>query len=206
MWLSSWASTPSSSTRFIFSSSPVVTAIAACLRVATGRERVGRGVVDDVQPRLREPARDAQPFDEVVVAGRTACGSAGLAWLIASATLSLLKYETTDERDHDHGHDHEADEPAAEQVVDGDARRARPAAHEADDEERVFAACSRRSVRTRNRDGQQSGRLRTGRCGTSRRALFGLEVLALVEVEHAGDDVRREASAILLLYFSTLSL
>src|ERR687897_499235 len=31
MWLSSWATTPSSSTRFIFSSKPVVTAIAACL-------------------------------------------------------------------------------------------------------------------------------------------------------------------------------
>ena len=39
------------------------------LRVASGGERVGRGVVDHVEPRLRKPGRDAEPLDEVVVAG-----------------------------------------------------------------------------------------------------------------------------------------
>ena len=110
MWLSSWASTPSSSTRFIFSSSPVVTAIAACFGLRPVANAFGRRVVDDVQPRLGQPARDAEPLDEVVVAARTACSSAGLAWLIASATLSLLKYETHDEPDHDDRHDREPDE------------------------------------------------------------------------------------------------
>ena len=38
------------------------------LRVPAGRERVRRGVVDDVEPRLRQPGRDAQALDEVVVA------------------------------------------------------------------------------------------------------------------------------------------
>ena len=48
------------------------------LRVAAGGEGVGAGVVDDVDPRLRQPAGDAQALDEVVAAARTRVGSAGL--------------------------------------------------------------------------------------------------------------------------------
>ena len=66
MWLSSWASTPSSSTRLSFSSSPVVTAIGGVLRVAAGGEGVRRRVVDDVEARLGEAAGDAEALDEVV--------------------------------------------------------------------------------------------------------------------------------------------
>ena len=65
---SSWATTPSSSTRLSFSSRPVVTAMAACLGLRPGGEGVGRGVVDDVDARLGQTAGDAQALDEVVQA------------------------------------------------------------------------------------------------------------------------------------------
>ena len=113
------------------------------LRVAAGRERVGRGVVDDVEPRLREPARDAQPFDEVVVAGvllrvgRLARGSS------RSATLSLLKYETNDDAIAITAAIDEADDPAADEEVERDADERDSSSDEADDQERVFAACWR---------------------------------------------------------------
>ena len=67
------------------------------LRVAAGRERVRRGIVDDVEARLRQPARDAQPLDEVVIAGVLAPDRRASRARSRSATLSLLKYETNDE-------------------------------------------------------------------------------------------------------------
>ena len=100
MWLSSCASTPSSSTRFIFSSSPVVTATAACFGLRPVDERVRRGVVDDVEPRLRQPARDAQALDEVVVARAYCCGSAGLR--VRDRERDLVAVEVRDDRRDDH--------------------------------------------------------------------------------------------------------
>ena len=43
---------------------------AGVARGATEREGVGRGIVDDVDLRLRQPGRDAQAFDHVVQHGR----------------------------------------------------------------------------------------------------------------------------------------
>ena len=54
--------------RFILSSRPVVTAIAACFGSRPGGERVRRDVVDDVHARLRKSRGDAQSFDDVVQA------------------------------------------------------------------------------------------------------------------------------------------
>jgi hypothetical protein len=50
-------------------SSPLVTAHRRVLRVAAGGERVGRVVVDHVDPRLGQPAGDAQALDQVVQPG-----------------------------------------------------------------------------------------------------------------------------------------
>ena len=69
MWLSSWASTPSSSTRFIFSSSPVVTAMAACFGLRPGGEGVRATGRRRCRPRLGQPAGDAEALDEVVEPG-----------------------------------------------------------------------------------------------------------------------------------------
>ena len=63
---SSWAITPSSSTRFIFSSSPVVTAIAAWRGLRPVANTFGAGSSIDVHAGLGQPAGDAQPVDEVV--------------------------------------------------------------------------------------------------------------------------------------------
>ena len=110
------------------SSSPVVTAIAALRGVAAGGERVGRRVVDDVEPRLRAGPRRCTGPRRGCGAGRTPRPSAGVARLMRSATASDFQYDAkaappaTTQRDDD------ADRAAADQVGERGRRPAPRAA------------------------------------------------------------------------------
>ena len=135
MWLSSWASTPSSSMRFIFSSSPVVTAMAACFGSRPVAKAFGRRVVDDVEPRLRQAAGDAQALDQVVEPGVLA-GSAGLG--AAHGQRDLVGVPVGDERraDGEHERDDDAEPAELEQRSRTRTPTSTTSSDEADDEER----------------------------------------------------------------------
>ena len=117
---SSWARTPSSSTRFIFSSSPVVTAMAACFGLRPVAKAFGAGSSMTYTPRLGQAAGDAQPLDEVVQA-LVLLGSAGLARLTARAIASAFQYETNAIA----ADDDEGDDDADPAEADDAARRRR---------------------------------------------------------------------------------
>ena len=94
MWLSSWASTPSSSIRFMLVQQPGGDGDGGVPGVAAGGEGVGRVVLDHVDPGLGQAAGDAEALDQVVQPGVARSGSAGRAWLMARATASDFQYET----------------------------------------------------------------------------------------------------------------
>ena len=148
---SSCASTPSSSTRFIFSSRPVVTASAGVLRVAAGGERVRRGIVDDVEPRLREPGRDAEALDEVVVAGGTRARRPAWPGWRRARSVSRVEVRAPRHRDRDDDDDRRCRHRSrrTQEVVD---RARRPAAMSDDEDEQDQerrALVRARSARTR---------------------------------------------------------
>ena len=117
---SSWASTPSSSTRFILSSSPVVTAIAACLGLRPVANALGAGSLTMYTRGLGQAAGDAQALDQVVEAA-VRSGSAGLARLTARAIDVGLPVPDEGHGAGEEEGDDGADEAVADQQADGGA-------------------------------------------------------------------------------------
>ena len=189
MWLSSCASTPSSSTRFIFSSRPGRDGHRRVLRVAARRERVRRRVVDDVQARLRQPARDAQALDEVVEPGvLLRIGRLGVRDRERGLVAVVVRHDRRD--DHDHRDDHDADDAAAAATGRTPPRRGTAGARSRRSGARS-CACSRRSARTTRTSEVDTQRVGAGGASAMRRdlrseldlghlgrTLLGLEVLA----------------------------
>jgi len=66
MWLISWPITPSSSSRFMIASNPVVNRDRRLLSARAGGEGIGRWVVDDVDLRHRQPIADRERGHDVV--------------------------------------------------------------------------------------------------------------------------------------------
>ena len=92
---------------------------------------------------LGRPAGDAQPLDEVVVAGAYSGPSAGLAWLAASATLSEFQYETNDAtRDDDHDRDRHDRDAGLEQEAQREGDEPRSAARRLNEQHEQCGACS----------------------------------------------------------------
>ena len=201
MWLSSWATTPSSSTRFIFSSRPVVTAIAACFGSRPVANALGAGSSTTYTPGLGSPPAMHSP-STMLCSRAYSCGSAGWARLTASAILSAFQYETNATT---------APITSATIVAAMPLPKTRPKANadqrhdddEADDEQ--HAAALVRSDQVVHVWGWCGGSGGDGSCGGTvaaagseldgrRRAcrLVGLEVLAPLEVEHPGVEHRGE--------------
>ena len=116
------------------------------LGVAAGGERVRRRVVDDVDARLRQAGRRCTGPRRGCAAAAYSTGSAGLAWLIASATASDFQYAPERRDDGDDERDDEAGHAVAEQQVDAHADRSTTTSTKAamsSAERRLFAAiCS----------------------------------------------------------------
>ena len=107
------------------------------LRIAAGRERVRRRVVDHVHARLGEPAGDAQPLDDVVQPGvLLRVGGVGA----ADGERDLVGLPVR--REGDDGTDHEGDDrgrdPVAEDEAEGEPDQ-RHDHHEGDDEQHAAA-------------------------------------------------------------------
>src|SRR6056297_2939187 len=92
MWLSSWATTPSSSTRFIFSSRPVVTAMAAWFGLRPVANALGAGSSMTYTPGFGSPPAMHSPSTRLW-SRWSSSGGAGRARLTASAILSARQYE-----------------------------------------------------------------------------------------------------------------
>ena len=189
--------TPSSSTRFIFSSSPVVTAMAACFGLRPVANAFGRRVVDDVDARLGQPAGDAQPLDEVVQAlVLLGVGRLGAADRERDRVGLPVRHE---------GHDAGRARARRWRPI-GPAPKSRPNA--AADERR--AATTKPTIEQRaaplvGADQFEHERLRLRRrdaataslrseldLGHLAGGLVGLEVLAALELQRLGEDHRRE--------------
>ena len=118
------------------------------LRVAAGGERVGRGVVDDVEPRLREPGRDAQALDQVVVAAVLGLVG-GLGPAGRDRDLVGVVVRAPRQRHGDDEGDDDADPAAAEEQHDG-RRRQRDDDDEAEQHQERAALVAPRSARSRD--------------------------------------------------------
>src|SRR5438067_1654716 len=95
MWLSSCARTPSSSMRFILSSRPVVTAMAACFGSRPVANAFGASSSTMYTRGFGRPAAMHKP--SMMLCSRAySTGSAGRARLIRSATASDFQYDTAD--------------------------------------------------------------------------------------------------------------
>src|SRR6056297_2425231 len=92
MWLSSWATTPSSSTRFIFSSRPVVTAMAAWFGLRPVANALGAGSSMTYTPGFGSPPAMHSPSTRLWSRWYSS-GGAGRARLTASAILSARQYD-----------------------------------------------------------------------------------------------------------------
>ncbi len=115
---SSWASTPSSSTRFIFSSRPVVTAMAACWGLRPVAKALGAGSSTMYTRGLGRPLAMHSPSTRLCRRWYS-CGSAGLARLTAERDgVGLPVRGERDRAGEDEG-DEGAGEAVPDQAADG---------------------------------------------------------------------------------------